>query len=218
MFLGRNSERKMFKVIFKTALKTLLFVAVLALVAFGVASLGFPSEMAGLCEKSGNYSMATGYASLSYAYSKNVNDLNRCFIDSVYAENDNDIVKFGDELISNEKFPEVCENNSKKVITENGTEIIIEYVQYVHGNVAAAKFRKGDREEALKTAKAAMNGVQGFPKNNALSSLSLAVIEKGDCDFAKILLDEIQSNHADAENNYYNALVNELKKLEDGKE
>ena len=63
-----------------------------------------------------------------------------------------------------------------------------------------------------------MNGVQGFPKNNALSSLSLAVIEKGDCDFAKILLDEIQSNHADAENNYYNALINELKKLEDGKE
>ena len=67
---------------------------------------------------------------------------------------------------------------------------------FYHGNVAAAKFRKGDREEALKTAKAAMNGVQGFPKNNALSSLSLAVIEKGDCDFAKILLDEIQSNHA----------------------
>lgn len=208
----------MSKVILKTALKTLLIVAVLALVAFGIASLGFPSEMAGLCERTGNYSMATGYASLSYTYSKNVNDLNRCFVDSVYAKNDNDIVKFGDELISNEKFEEVCENNSKKVTTGNGTEIIIDYNQYVNGNVAAAKYRKGNGEEALTTAKKAMDGVQGFPKNNALSSLALAVIEKGDADFAKTLLDEIQTNHADDGNDYYVAFVNELKKVGGNKE
>lgn len=207
----------MSKVILKTALKTLLIAAVLALVAFGIASLGFPSEMAGLCERSGNYSMATGYASLSYTYSKNVNDLNRCFIDSVYAKNDNDIVKFGDELISNEKFEEICENNSKKVTAENGTEIIIDYKQYVHGNVAAAKYRKGNGEEALKTAKNAMDGVQGFPKNNALSSLALAVIDAGDADFAKTLLEEIQTNHAD-DTDYYAALVSELKKVGGNKE
>ena len=98
----------MFKTICKTALKTLLLLAVLVLVAFAVASLGFPSDMAGLCEKSGNYSMAAGYANLSYTYYMDVNDLNRCFLDSVYSRNDSRIIKFGDNLIADEKFAEVC--------------------------------------------------------------------------------------------------------------
>lgn len=203
----------MFKVIFKTALKTLLLVAILALVAFGIASLGFPSEMAELCEKSGNYSLATGYASLSYTYSKDVNDLNRCFIDSVYAKNDGDIIKFGDKLIADEKFEEVCQSNSKTVQTNGGTVITIDYRQYVCGNVAAAKYRKGDKNGALETAASAMADVQGFPVNNALAILSLQVIQGRDKDTAVELVKEIEKNHRDAESDYYNVLVNELTSL-----
>ncbi len=202
----------MFKVILKTAAKTVLFVAVLALVAFAVASLGFPSEMAGLCEKSGNYSLATGYASLSYTYTGDADDLNRCFLDSVYAKNDSDIVKFGDKLIADEKFQEVCDKNSKTLAAENGTVIVIDYKQYVCGNVSAAKYRSGKIDEALQTASTAMEGVQGFPKNNALAILSLQVINRGDKDTAGKLLAEI-ANHADTENEYYNTLTNELKNV-----
>lgn len=203
----------MFKVILKTAIKTLIIVAVLALVAFGIASLGFPSEMAGLCEKSGNYSLATGYASLSYTYSKDVNDLNRCFADSVFAKNDNDVVKFGDMLIAHEKFEEACQTNSKTVTTQGGTVITIDYKQYVYGNVSVAKYKLGKKDEALELAKTAMNAedVQGFPKNNALAMLSLQVIESGDKDTAAKLLEEVQT-HAD-ESEYYTVLVGELTKL-----
>ena len=205
----------MFKVILKTALKTLLIVAVIVLVAFGVASLGFPSAMAGLCEKSGNYSMATGYANLSYTYSKDVNDLNRCFTDSVYAKNDNDIVKYGDKLIADEKFAEVCESITviKVKIGDEEIEIPIDYNQYVCGRVSAAKYRKGNKDDALDVAKTAMEGVQGFPQNNALAVLSLQVIESNDKDTAEKLLDEIKTNHADTESDYYTALVDELDKV-----
>lgn len=204
----------MFKVIFKTALKTLIIVAVVVLVAFGIASLGFPSQMAGMCEKSGNYKMATGYASLSYTYSKNVNDLNRCFVDSMYAKNDNDTVKFGDKLIADEKFSEVCESITEITVKTGGKEvkIPIDYRQYVCGHVSAAKYRKGKKDEALNTATAAMEGVQGFPKNNALAILSLQVIESGDKDTAAKLITEIESNHV-AESDYYNTLIQELTKV-----
>ncbi|MDE7167493.1 MAG: hypothetical protein K2O28_01440 [Clostridia bacterium] len=196
----------MFKVILKTALKTLLIVAVIVLVAFGVASLGFPSEMAGLCEKSGNYSMATGYASLSYTYTKDVNDLNRCFLNSVHANNDSDIVKFGDKLIADEKFAEVCEK------AESTVQIEADYKQYVYGRVAAAKYRNGKKDEAFDTAVAA--DVQGFPKNNALAILAVQVIESKDKDMANKLLAEV-GNHTPAEgdSDYHTALVNELTKV-----
>ncbi|MDE7083014.1 MAG: hypothetical protein K2O89_04855 [Clostridia bacterium] len=200
----------MFKVIFKTALKTLLVVALVVLVAFGIASLGFPSEMAGLCEKSGNYSLATGYASLSYTYTGNVNDLNRCFLDSVYAKNDSDIVKFGDKLISDEKFEEVCNLMNGQPSKVEG--VTIDYKQYVHGSVAAAKYRSGNKEEALKTAIAAMDGVEGFPINNALAILSLQVISDGDTDTANSLLAEIE-NHGEAGNEYYETLIKELRNV-----
>lgn len=204
----------MSKIILKTALKTLLIVAVVVLVAFGVASLGFPSDMASLCEKSGNYSMATGYASLSYTYSKDVNDLNRCFTDSIYAKNDGNIVKFGDQLIEDEKFPELCESITAIKVKTNGKEIEIpiDYKQYVCGHVAAAKYREGNEEQALETAKTAMADVEGFPSNNALAILSLQVIQDADKGTAKELLSEITANHRD-ESDYCKVLIDELTKV-----
>ena len=195
----------MFKTICKTALKTLLLLAVVVLVAFGVASLGFPSDMAGLCEKSGNYAMATGYANISYTYTKDVNDLNRCFLDSVHAHNDGNVIKFGEKLIADEKFSEVCESTASLVETD--------YKQYVYGRLAAAKYRKGNKDEAVQLALNAMEGVSGFPKNNALAVLSVQVIESGDKDTANILLAEVNSRiPAEGESVYHTALVNELTK------
>lgn len=204
----------MFKVIFKTAVKAVFIVAILALIVFGVLSLGFPGTMADLCERTGNYSMATGYASLNYTYSGNVNDLNRCFADSVYAKNDNDIVKFGDKLCADEKFAEVCEINSKTVETAGGTIVEIDYRQYVYGNLACAKYRKGDKEGAVSVANTAMEGVQGFPVNNALAILSLQAIQSADKETAQTLKTEVEKfTPAEAEKEYYDILLNELTKV-----
>ena len=195
----------MFKTICKTALKTLLLLAVVALVAFGVASLGFPSNMAGLCEKSGNYSMAVGYANISYTYTKDVNDLNRCFTDSVAAQSDSKIIKYGDKLIADEKFAEVCEKAESLVKTD--------YKQYVYGRVSAAKYRKGKKDEAVALAIKALDGVQSFPDGNALTYLSLQVIESNDKDTAAKLLAEVEKRTPAEGETDYQILIQELNKI-----
>ena len=50
----RGLNAKMFKVIAKTALKTLLAAVIILCLAFGVASLGFPAKMAGFFEQCEN--------------------------------------------------------------------------------------------------------------------------------------------------------------------
>lgn len=203
----------MLKVILKTALKTLLAVAFAALVAFGIASLGFPSEMATLCEGTGNYSMATGYSSLAYAYSNKAEDLNRCFANGLHAKNDGSIIKYGDKLVKDERFKEICEANSKTVPTPNGGEVKIDYKQYVYGNLACAKYRQKDKDGAFSCADEGMNGLDGFPVNNALAVLSLQVIESGDGETAKLLLEKINKfTPKAAEEAYFNALKTELEK------
>ena len=98
----------MFKVIIKTALKTLLALIIVLALAFVGLSLGYPSGMAGFFENCGMYSFAKGYASLSYTYSGNISDLARCFNDGVMAGDDGNTANRGNELISNEKFEEFC--------------------------------------------------------------------------------------------------------------
>lgn len=193
----------MFKVILKTALKTLLAVLILALVAFGIASLGFPSEMAGLCEKTGNYKMALGYANLSYSYSGSPSDLNRCFMDGVYAGSDGDIVKYGDKLIACEEFDDIC--------AEKSAALESDYRQYVYGKIASAKYRKGSVDEALAMATEATDDMQGFPLNNALAALSLEVIAKSDAGTAARLLEKVvEKTPMEEESEYYGVLKTQL--------
>lgn len=169
----------MFKVIAKTALKTLAIVIALIVLAFGIASLGFPSAMAGAFEKLGNYSFATGYASLSYSYSKDVADLARCAQDSILAGNDKATVRFGDKLISHEDFSSYCEKESER--------LGLDYFQFICGNTACAKYRTGNTDGALKTCETALSETEGFPEGNAYARLTVVVAEKNDADTAKLI-------------------------------
>lgn len=156
----------MFKVIAKTALKTLLAAVILLCVAFGVASLGFPANMAGFFEKCGNYSFATGYASLSYTYSGKIDDLARCVNDSVLSGNDANTVHFGNMLLEDENFAGYCAENAG-------------YRQYACGKIASAKYRQNDKQNALSVAKSAFVE-SGFPANNALVQLMITAEEDKD--------------------------------------
>ena len=191
----------MFNVVVKTALKTLLGVIIALLIAFAIASLGFPGSMASLFENWGNYSLATGYASLSYSYSGNAEDLARCFQDSVLAGNDGDIVRYGEELY---------ESKNEPLGTISG-KVKIDYKQYVYGSVACAKYNQDGIKSAIETANAAMDDAVGFPENNALAQLALRVIAKADVDGAAELLKEIEKHHTDSI--YYQAVKEQLLKI-----
>lgn len=193
----------MFKVIAKTALKTLAVVAAVIAVAFGVASIGFPSAMAGVFEKLGNYSFATGYASLSYTYSKDIADLSRCAQDSILSKNDKNTVKFGDKLIAHEGFYEFCSTESER--------LKLDYSQYICGGIACAKYRTGDTRGAISLAADAVEKSGGFSEGNAIVQLTLAVEKKGDKAAAEGLLNVITTISAEGKN--YEAVINTLNKI-----
>ncbi|MDE7330480.1 MAG: hypothetical protein K2N30_05295 [Clostridia bacterium] len=185
----------MFKVIAKTALKTLLAAVIILCVAFGVASLGFPASMAGFFEKCGNYSFATGYASLSYTYSGKVDDLARCLNDSIMAGNDGNTVHFGNMLLDNGGFNGYCAEN-------NG------YRQFACGKIAAAKYRQGDKQNALLVAKSAFTE-GGFPVGNAL--VELMITAESDKDMLSAIKTEVGGIvPEDGEREYYEMVLDIL--------
>ncbi len=174
----------MFKIIIKTALKTLLIVLVAAVLAFAVASLGFPRSMASFCEKCGNYSMSAAYYSLSFSYTGDIDDLARTVSNNVEAENHANTSSFGDKLISNSNFNGYCEDKSK--------DLGLDYRQYICGKICIAKYEADGIDSALSCAVEAMRHVEGFPRGNALMQLILKVNTKRDKNGGEKLLTEVE--------------------------
>ncbi len=194
------------KVVLKTALKVVAAILAALVLAFGVMSLAFPRTMAQIFENFGNYSMATGYASLSYTYYGEAEDLGRCFEYSVFSYNDGDAISYGEKLIEHEKFGELCEERKSTGI---------DYKQFVYGNISAAKYRKGDLDGAIATA------LSGDAENvNAFGTLTIAVVKANDKTAANRILEELPAEPSNPENaKYYNAIKSELTKLtQDGGE
>lgn len=192
-------------VVVKTALKTLLIAVIALIIAFAAASLGFPGQMASLFEKSGAYSCATCYARLAYKYSATVENLARCFDDSVFAGNDENIVEFGDMLVSRDDFKTYAEE--RLAASESG----VSYRNFVYSNLAKAKFLCGDKKGAMEVANTAMVGVTDFPANNAYAILAIQAVRINDGEYRQKIYGLIVNLSPSAEQqNYYNAVLSIL--------
>ena len=181
------------KVILKTALKTLLAVIIAFILALLILCFGFPRTMADVCQKFGSYSFAASFSSLSYKYYGETDDLYNCVNYSILAKDDNDTVKYGKELAfaDQEKFESYCRDKDAKNLKENGE--ITNTKQWILGNLAAAQYRKGDKEGALKTAKASLEGAADFPAGNAVISLTIEVGKAFDKPMATALKELLES-------------------------
>lgn len=193
------------KVIFKTALKTLLAVLIALVAAAAILCLGFPQNVADICEKTGSYSAATVFASLRYTYTGDVNDLARCAEDSILSGNSVNIRKYCGKLVAEEEFATVCEE-------KDGAAVGF-YRQYIYGNYAVALYNGGEKALAVETAEAALNGVSGFPEGNAYGSLAMAIVEARDAETANTVLEKIRNlspSDSEYEIKYYNAVLKVL--------
>lgn len=203
-------------VISKTALKAVLIVIIAAVLAFGVASLGFPQHMATFFEKTGNYKFATGYASLAYTYSGTYENLARCVDDSILSGDNSDIVNFASRMVDNDGFEEFCAARDEAIreSLENGglqANTDYSYKQYVTGNLACSRYALGDADGALETASAALEG-EGFPPNNALAMLARRAVINGDNDMKiklRKIIEEIEAAPDEAE--YHDAVLEFLR-------
>lgn len=183
--------RKLEKLVVKTAVKTVLIILGILVVVFAVFNFAFPQHMATLTESMGNYSLAVKYAWLRYTYTGDVDDLSRCFDDSVLLGNDKYILQYGEELTSlNENdFERICEKKNEKM------GVGYDYRHYVLGKIAVANYNTGKKQEAVELA-ADANGKESFAYGNALMSLAAVARSAKDADtcgkIIKILEDDIR--------------------------
>lgn len=183
-------------IISKTAFKTILVVLIAAVLAFGVASLGFPQHMATFFENTGNYRFATGYASLAYTYSGTFDNLARCVDDSILSGSDSNIVNFASRMVQDDRFDEYCEERDKiiaETLSKNNVTASTNYSykQYIMGNLACSMYVLDDADGALEIAKTAVKGV-GFPSNNALVMLAQRAVTNSDEDMKNKLREIIK--------------------------
>jgi hypothetical protein len=147
--------------------------------------------MATAFEKVGNYTIATEYASTAYERSGDVDDLTRLVDDSILAHKDNYIIKYGEKLINNDKFDEVCEQKDAKI---SG----MDYKQFIGGKVAVAYYDDGNFAKALQVA-SNVNGTTSFKSGNALIALAERLIDKGDSKNKQTLIDGLGQIEPQAE-------------------
>ncbi|MCD7728578.1 MAG: hypothetical protein LUI60_01525 [Clostridia bacterium] len=178
----------------KIALLTLGFVIALAILFFAFLSIATPGVLAGWCEKTGNYSMAARYASLHYAYTGDVEEVARCTQDSILAENDKYVVRYGTQFIDHEDFDAYCAE--RDLYYGEKYNISYSYRQYIYGEIAVSYYSNGDTISAIGCAIEALDTnfdralytedgtaaytIYGFADSNALITLSLKVINNYD--------------------------------------
>lgn len=176
------------KILVRSAVTTVLLLVVAALVALAVLNYGFPQHMATAYEKLGNYGVAAKYAARRYDETGDINDLARVVDNSVYAERDDYIIKYGAALIADEQFDSFCLSRDEAYKNTNYAEYTGSYKQFVCGNVAVAYYRGDDLKNAVEVA-ASANGTESFINHNALMTLSLAVATEKDVAAASEILE-----------------------------
>lgn len=179
----------------KTAVKTVLIILGIVIAVFAIFNFAFPQHMATATESIGNYELAVKYASLRYYYTKDCSDLARCFDDSVLLGKDEYVLQYGEQLINNRGYAEVCKSKNSQQ-TGSGYD----YDHWVKGKLAVAYYNTDEKDKAIEMA-AADNGNKRFTYGNALMSLAARVRAEKDAETAGKLLDVLELIREEFEKN-----------------
>ena len=196
----------------KTAVKTVLIILGILIAVFAVFNFAFPQHMATATESIGNYDLAVKYASLRYYYTKNCDDLARCFDDSVLLGKDEYILQYGEPLINHRDYDAVCtDKNSQQ--TGSGYD----YDHWVKGKLAVSYYNTGKKDKAVDMA-AADNGNKSFTYGNALMSLAVRIRAEKDAETAEKLADVLKliTPTEQQEVNYLNTVISAMTTVANG--
>ncbi len=195
------------KLILKTALITLGVVIILAIAAFGVASLCVPAAMSDLAYSLGMSNISSDYAYQEYERSGDLAYLSRSFELAAANGRDEKAEDRFDILYAADGFGEMCASRDVTV-SIGGEEVTYDYRDYVCGLGACVKYRLADSDEALAEAIAlAVNETaQDFPAGNPAYTLAVAAAGAGDSAFCGRLLTAFESAGF-AQNDLYSDIV-----------
>ncbi len=164
---------KLDKVIVRTVVNTLCAIAILCVSSALFASFVFPSTMMSLSYKLGNDSGAMKYAHTSYARTSEVAYIAYATEVAFGVDDDEDIVRYGEEFVADEKFDDYCLEVDSKSGTTQGA-----YRQYVYGRLVVSEYSLGEKDKAFSYAVEAIGN--GFVKNNAMVALLFEAMVSND--------------------------------------
>ena len=206
------------KVILKTAIITLGVVIVLAVAAFGVASLCVPAAMSDLTYSLGMNAISSDYAYQEYERSGDLAYLSRSFELAASLGRDEKAEERFDTLYAAEGFEDLCalRDSQTPPVVVGEEEIRYSYRDYVCGLGACVKYRLANDEQtrAEAIALAVENTSKEFRSGNPVYLLATEAADRADSVFCAQLLIAIEQ--ADFEqNNLFTDLVNILEVIAD---
>lgn len=206
------------KVILKTAIITLGVVIVLAVAAFGVASLCVPAAMSDLTYSLGMNAISSDYAYQEYERSGDLAYLSRSFELAASLGRDEKAEERFDTLYAAEGFEDLCalRDSQTPPVVVGGEEITYSYRDYVCGLGACVKYRLADSDEELQTAiDLALNETaEDFPSGNPAYLLATEAAGNADVAFCGKLLTAFGGKDFE-QNELYTNLVNILEVIAD---
>lgn len=202
------------KLVVKTAVKTVLIILGIFIAVFAVFNFAFPQHMATATESIGNYDLAVKYASLRYYYTKDCNDLARCFDDSVLLGKDEYILQYGEPLIKHADYPKVCARKNEQQLGS-----LYDYDHWVKSKIVISYYNTGKTDEAVNMA-FEDNGTSSFVYGNSVMSLAARVLTENDAETAKKILDKLENADTavhpadETESGYLNTVRQRLKNIQ----
>ncbi len=206
------------KLVLKTAFITLGVVIVLAVAAFGIASLCVPSVMSDLTYSLGMETMSADYAYQEYERSGSLAYLARSFeLAATHRRDESADARF-DQLYANDGFEALCEERDAQTppVVVAGVEVTYSYRDYVCGLGACVKYRLASSQEEYADALAlALDETeQSFPAGNPVYMLATEAAGEADGSFCSLLLQELEGG-AFEHNERYENLINILEVIAD---
>lgn len=202
------------KLVLKTALITLGVVIVLAVAAFGVASLCVPAAMSDLAFSLGMRSVSADYAYQEYERSGDLAYLSRSFeLAAGLGSNEKADERF-DVLYAAEGFSDLCALRDEQTppVTVGDTQLTYSYRDYVCGLGACVKYRLARGDEAIGLAFS--ETASDFPSGNPAYLLAAEAAGNADSAFCAQLLTAFGERDFE-HNELYNYLVEILEAIAD---
>ena len=191
------------KVILRAALSTLAAIAALLAVMILALCFVFPSTMMRITYDMGMDGASIRYAKRAYAYTSDVSFIAFATEVAIGLDDYAQIETCGEELIADENFNAHCAQKDALITSAGG------YEQYVFGQVCVAKYRQGEKTEAIEKAFALVGS--GFPKNNAVAAVLLTALSQEDSVAVNAVKEKMNEMDAGAfsasDREYFDALL-----------
>lgn len=200
--------------VLSTIFITIGVVIVLAISAFGVASLLAPVAMMNFTASIGLKSISADYAYQEYERSGDVACLARSFVISAGLKHDRTANDRFNILYSLEGFDEFCAEQDETIEKVEGTEGY-SYRSYVCGLAACVRYRlaKTDEEKLAVLTFASEQTETSFPQGNPLIQLTAEAAGASDSAFCTLVLEEMQSGKYDTESKDYENIIKILESV-----